>query len=77
MIFASAYVKASKVSLACICPKSAIDRGLKAGDWAKAAAQVCGGNGGGKPDAAQAGEKDPTKLHAALNAAKAFANQLR
>ena len=77
VMFASADIEGSKVSLACICPKSAIDRGLKAGDWVKAAAQVCGGNGGGKPDAAQAGGKDPSKLQDALAAAKTFANQPR
>jgi alanyl-tRNA synthetase len=34
-------------------PKSLHDK-LKAGDWAKEVAEVCGGKGGGKPEAAQA-----------------------
>ena len=74
-MFASADHGEGKVSLAAICPKCAIEKGFKAGDWVKVAAQACGGNGGGKPDAAQAGGKDPSKLHDALAAAKTFANQ--
>ncbi len=53
--------------------KALIAKGLKAGDWVKAAAQACGGNGGGKPDSAQAGGKDPSKLEDALSAARALA----
>jgi alanyl-tRNA synthetase len=47
-----------------------VDRGLKAGEWVGAAANVVGGGGGGRPDMAQAGGKDPSKLPAALQAAK-------
>ena len=52
--------------------KAMIATGLKAGDWVKAAAQACGGNGGGRPDSAQAGGKDPSKLEDALAAARAL-----
>ena len=62
-----------KVAIAATSPKSAIDRGLKAGDWVKAAAQACGGAGGGRPDTAQAGGKDPSRTREALDAAEAFA----
>ena len=48
---------------------------LKAGDWIKAAAQVVGGSGGGRPQLAMAGGKDVTKIAAALEAGKAFAKQ--
>jgi len=44
-----------------------IERGLKAGDLIKRVAQVVGGGGGGRPDMAQAGGKDPAKLPEALN----------
>jgi len=64
---------AGKVAIAATCPKSAIDRGLKAGDWVKAAAQACGGAGGGRPDTAQAGGKDPSRTRQAIDAAEAFA----
>ena len=62
-----------KVAIAATCPKSANDKGLKAGDWVKAAAQACGGAGGGRPDTAQAGGKDPSKTREALEAAGVFA----
>ena len=47
--------------------------GLKAGDWVREAAKVAGGGGGGRPQMAQAGGKDPSKLPAALEAARQFA----
>ena len=37
------------------------------GKLVKAAAQVCSGNGGGKPDMAQAGGKDASKVQEALD----------
>ncbi len=43
-----------------------------AGQVVKAAAQACGGNGGGKPTLAQAGGKDPSHIDEALEAAKAL-----
>lgn len=39
---------------------------LHAGQIAKQAAMICGGNGGGRPDMAQAGGKDITKVDEAL-----------
>ncbi len=44
-----------------------IQRGLKAGDLIKRVAQVVGGGGGGRPDMAQAGGKNPEKLSEALD----------
>jgi alanyl-tRNA synthetase len=41
-------------------------KGLKAGDIVKQVAAVVGGSGGGKPDLAQAGGKDATKLPEAM-----------
>ncbi|MBS5289870.1 MAG: hypothetical protein KHY09_03440, partial [Veillonella sp.] len=46
-----------------------VGKGVKAGNIVKAAAQVAGGNGGGRPDMAQAGGKEPAKLMDALKAA--------
>jgi alanyl-tRNA synthetase len=43
---------------------------IKAGDLVKAAAQIAGGGGGGRPDFAQAGGKDVTKLKEAIQAVK-------
>jgi alanyl-tRNA synthetase len=44
----------------------------KAGDWIKQIAPLLGGGGGGRPDFAQAGGKDPSKLTEAVAAAKAY-----
>jgi alanyl-tRNA synthetase len=65
-----AAVQGEKVLLVGGLSKVLVDRGLKAGDWVGAAATAVGGGGGGRPDMAQAGGKDPSKLPAALEAAK-------
>ncbi|MBM3216001.1 alanine--tRNA ligase [Candidatus Poribacteria bacterium] len=44
------------------------NRGLKAGDIAGAVAKIAGGGGGGRPDMAQAGGRDPSKLVEAVAA---------
>src|SRR3954451_21954877 len=49
---------------------AAVERGLKAGDIVKAAAQVAGGGGGGRDNLAQAGGRDPEKLPDALATAR-------
>jgi alanyl-tRNA synthetase len=59
-----------RVSLVVAVSPSVVDRGVKAGDVVKAAAQVVGGGGGGKPTMAQAGGKDPSKLDDALQTAR-------
>ena len=50
---------------------AAVQAGAHAGNLVKAAAQACGGSGGGKPDSAMAGGKDPAKLTEALAAGEA------
>jgi alanyl-tRNA synthetase len=47
------------------------ERGVKAGDVVRAAAQVAGGGGGGRDTMAQAGGRDPEKLPEALATARA------
>jgi alanyl-tRNA synthetase len=54
-----------KVSLLVVVTKYLITR-LKAGDLIKEMAAEVGGTGGGRPEMAQAGGKDPAKLDAAL-----------
>jgi len=73
ILLMSADMEGGKVSIAADVPKALQDKGLKAGDWARAAAEACGGKGGGRPDFAQAGGREPAKLPDALRAAKAFA----
>ncbi len=48
---------------------------LKAGDIVKAIAPIVGGGGGGRPQMAQAGGKNPDKIDDALAAANDFINQ--
>ncbi|MBY0096275.1 alanine--tRNA ligase [Mesobacillus maritimus] len=55
-----------KVNLIAGVTKDLIEKGFHAGKLVKEAASVCGGGGGGRPDMAQAGGKDPAKLDNAL-----------
>ena len=58
--------------------KKAVDAGVHAGKMVKEAAALCGGNGGGRPNSAQAGGKDSSKADEALVAGIDLAkNQLR
>jgi alanyl-tRNA synthetase len=61
-----ASVEGEKVTLVCAASKAANARGLKAGDLVKAAAQAVGGSGGGRPDMAQAGGRQPAGLEQAF-----------
>ena len=56
-----------KVNLIAGVTKDYIDKGFHAGKLIKEVATRCGGGGGGRPDMAQAGGKDPEKLDAALD----------
>ncbi len=49
---------------------------LKAGEWIKAVAPVVGGGGGGRPDFAQAGGKDASKVQEAKKVALEFAKSV-
>ncbi|MFC1657217.1 alanine--tRNA ligase, partial [Candidatus Moduliflexota bacterium] len=60
-----------KVLLACGVTKD-LTKSHRAGDIVKKAAQICGGSGGGRPDMATAGGKDPAKLDEALAAVDTF-----
>ncbi len=59
-----------KVALVCFVSKDLVDRGLHAGKIIGIAAQAVGGGGGGRPDMAQAGGKNPDKLPEAFTAAR-------
>ncbi|WP_010098959.1 alanine--tRNA ligase [Ornithinibacillus scapharcae] len=61
-----------KVQLAAGVSKDLIERGLHAGNLIKSAAQICGGGGGGRPDMAQAGGKDASKIMEALQYATEY-----
>lgn len=69
VLFAAA--QGDKVVLVGGLSRELVDRGLKAGQWVGDTARVVGGGGGGRPDMAQAGGKDPQKLPEAIEKAKA------
>lgn len=59
-------VQEDKVNLVAAVTPDLVARGFHAGKLVKEAAARCGGGGGGRPDMAQAGGKDPSKLAEAL-----------
>ena len=61
-----------KVNLVAVSSDEAVKRGIKAGDLIKTAAPKVGGGGGGRPDMAQAGGKNPAGVDEAIATAKEF-----
>jgi alanyl-tRNA synthetase len=59
----------SKVVLVAGVSRELVAQGINAGDWVREVAPVVGGGGGGKPDMAQAGGKDPSQIGAAVEKA--------
>ncbi|HEY9189585.1 MAG TPA: alanine--tRNA ligase [Sulfurovum sp.] len=49
---------------------------IKAGDWIKSIAPIVGGGGGGRPDFAQAGGKDQSKVTTAIEEAKVYLSEI-
>lgn len=64
-----------KVQLAAGISKDLVDKGFHAGNLIKEAAKICGGGGGGRPDMAQAGGKNPQKLPEALSFVKQYVQE--
>ncbi|MEM7648211.1 MAG: alanine--tRNA ligase [Cyanobacteria bacterium P01_A01_bin.70] len=62
--------EAGKVSLVAAFSPAVIEHKLQAGKFIGAIAKLCGGGGGGRPNLAQAGGRDATKLPEALQTAK-------
>ena len=63
---------AEKVTFLAVCGKDAVKSGVKAGEIVKFVCNVCGGNGGGKPDSAMGGGKDASKMDEALAGVAGF-----
>ncbi len=61
-------VAEGKVSLICYVTPDLVKQGKHAGKIVGELAKICGGGGGGKPDTAQAGGKQPEKLAEAMAA---------
>ena len=73
IFFASA--QGGRVILVAGVSRKLVERGCHAGTWVGAAAKIVGGGGGGRPDMAQAGGKDATKLSEAIIHARAIMHQ--
>ena len=65
----------NKVSLVVKADKDAVRLGAHAGNIIKVAAKAVGGGGGGRPDMAQAGGKNPEQLPQAFEEAVAVVRQ--
>ena len=68
MVAVLSAVNGDKVSLLCVCGAEAVKKGAHAGKIIKEVAKIVGGGGGGRPDSATAGGKNPAKLEEALEA---------
>jgi len=72
-IFFSADIDSGKILCMAYCPKSAVNKGLKANEWCGSVLDLIGGKGGGKPESAQASGSNPSSLEKALEVAESFA----
>ncbi|MFV1967768.1 MAG: alanine--tRNA ligase [Pirellulaceae bacterium] len=70
-VFLAATLGGTKVVLVAGVSRDLVKRGVNAGEWVCQVAPTVGGGGGGKPDLAQAGGKQPENLPAALDKARA------
>jgi alanyl-tRNA synthetase len=75
-IFLAAAEGPDKVVLVAGVSPELVAKGISAGNWVRDVAPIVGGGGGGKPDLAQAGGKQPDKLPEALAKAKAVAQAM-
>ena len=73
-----ASVAGGKVNLMATATQGAMDKGAHAGNLIKGVAGLVGGGGGGRPNMAQAGGKNPEGIEAALaEAARVLEGQLK
>ena len=61
-----ASVTGGKITFVAACGKESVGLGIKAGDIIKQVSAIAGGSGGGKPDSAMGGGKDPLMVDNAL-----------
>jgi alanyl-tRNA synthetase len=63
-----ASINGDKINFVAMVTKDLVEKGIHAGNMIKEVAKIAGGGGGGRPDMAQAGGKDITKVDEALEA---------
>ena len=56
-----------KITFVAMATKEAVEKGVHSGNIIKEITAICGGRGGGKPDMAQGGASDASKIDEALN----------
>ena len=61
-----AAINGEKITFLAACGKEAVQKGVKAGEIVKQVSAIAGGSGGGKPDSAMGGGKDPLMVDNAL-----------
>ena len=69
-VFLGSAPEPGKVSLVAAFSPEVVKTGLQAGKFVGAIAKICGGGGGGRPNLAQAGGREDSKLAEALEAAR-------
>ncbi|HPZ44413.1 MAG TPA: alanine--tRNA ligase [Bacillota bacterium] len=78
IVLGSGNAAGGKVNLVAAVTKDLLNKGLHAGKLVKELSATIGGGGGGRPDLAQAGGKDPSRLDEALEQAlEVVENQLK
>jgi len=71
-----ASTKDDKVGFVAMATKNAVSKGIHAGNIIREVAKIAGGGGGGRPDMAQAGGKDKSKVKEALDTVYALVEQI-
>lgn len=69
-------VDGEKVALLVAASQDLVGKGVHSGNLVREIAKVAGGGGGGRPDLAQAGAKDPSKVGEALEFARTAATEV-
>ena len=68
-------VSDEKITFNAVCGKKAVAAGIKAGDLIRTVTAITGGSGGGKPESAMGGGKDPLMLDNALAVVDNFVSE--
>lgn len=76
VVFVGRNTEKGTASFVCAAGTEAIKSGLKAGDIVRQVSKLAGGSGGGRPNIAQAGAKDLSKISYAIESAKEIIEQM-